>query len=408
MKDEKKKIAIVSNTLLLNGATKSLLDLLSRIDKNLCDIDLYVLSKKGDVYWEQKIPQNVRIIEMPTYQKDWNILKIQLMNYPIHFFKAVLAGRNLKKNIKKIKYMKYTARRMPKIHKKYDIAISYRHHDIDVFYVKENIQAKKKYFWIHGIQSFDENEKKYLRKVYSSYNGAFSVSIAAKENILRIFPELKDKIKVAYSVVDDNEIKQLSAKGEKLVKNKNVCNIVTVSRLSYEKGIHIAVEACKLVKDRGYNVKWYIIGDGPERKELEKMVNEYNLNGIVIFLGEMKNPYGFMGTCDIYVQPSLMEGYGLTINEAKILNSVIVCSNIPAAQEQIENGKNGFLVDVSADKFAGMIINLIDNKSLVEKVKKNLMLEENSHFEAVKIFNELRVGHADIFLDRYAYTPSII
>ena len=88
------------------------------------------------------------------------------------------------------------------------------------------------------------------------------------------------------------------------------------------------------MKKANKKINWYIIGSGKYEKKYIKSVEKRGLTNSVIFLGAKNNPYCFMKNCDIYVQPSRYEGYGLTLAEAKIVASRILASNIPEFIEQ--------------------------------------------------------------------------
>lgn len=142
------------------------------------------------------------------------------------------------------------------------------------------------------------------------------------------------------------------------------------------------------MKDRSIKFKWYVAGEGNQRNKLEKMINEYALEDYFVLLGNVLNPYGMLSECDVYVQPSRLESYGLAINEAKIFQKAIVCSDIPAAREQIKPGETGILVELSGEKFANAIENIINNKDISDYLENNLN-EDWGHFEVVKIFQQL-------------------
>ena len=115
--------------------------------------------------------------------------------------------------------------------------------------------------------------------------------------------------------------------------------ILTVGRISEEKGQQVAIAALKLLLDRGYVLKWYFVGDGDNRDCCEQLAEEYGIRDNVVFLGVQTNPYGYMKDCDVYVQPSRHEGYCTTVNEAKFLCKPIVCTDVSGSDEMIANGE---------------------------------------------------------------------
>lgn len=383
-----KKIAIISRALHMNGATKALVEMLRRIDYEVVEIDLWVLdfSNMAEA-WVAQIPEKVRIREIPRYEIATGIF-CKIMRNPIHFVKSIVAGYKLKYEKEMILQWKYTAQRLPVIQEKYDVAISFRHFDIDVFYVIKNIKAQKKYFWVHGVQEISTREIEILNPYYKKYNGVFPVSVTAKKNIENFFPSLKDKCKVAYCVVDAKEIIEKAKKAVELFDKEGIDIIFTIARLGEEKGVDIAIEAAKILMDRNIEFKWYVAGDGNQRKNYENMVEKYGLKDKFILLGNVSNPYGMLKECTIYVQPSRLESYGLAINEAKILKKSIVCSDIAAGREQIVDGETGVLVGLSGEKFADAIQTLLKNKELRENLERNLN-GAYSHFEAVDILKSL-------------------
>ena len=383
-----KKIAIISRALHMNGATKALVEMLRRIDYQTVQIDLYVLDFSNMAEeWVAKIPKEVVIKKIPQYELSKGIIGT-VIRRPVHFAKALAAGYKLRHEKMMIKQWKYTAQRLPVIQEKYDVAISFRHFDIDVFYVIKNVKASKKFFWIHGVQELSQTEIKILKPYYKKYNGAFPVSLTAKNNIEKFFPFLKNKCKIAYCVVDSVEILKKAEVQNKSGGGGETNFIFTIARLGEEKGVDIAVKAAKILRDRNIDFKWLVAGEGNQRNELESLIKTYKLENNFILLGNVSNPYRMLKECAIYVQPSRLESYGLAINEAKIFRKPIVCSNIPAGREQIIDGETGILAELSGKKFADIIQTLLENKELKEKLVRNLN-GEYSHFEAVEIFKEI-------------------
>ena len=90
------------------------------------------------------------------------------------------------------------------------------------------------------------------------------------------------------------------------------------------------------------------------------------------------NPYPYIKAADIYVQSSRFEGFGLTITEAKILGRAIVCTNFPTAFNQLEDGKNGIIVEMTAESIASGIEKLLKDESLRQQLMNATTKEVNT------------------------------
>ena len=90
---------------------------------------------------------------------------------------------------------------------------------------------------------------------------------------------------------------------------RNVFNIVTVGRLTEQKGYDVSIKAARILKDKGIQFKWFAIGEGKDRQKLESLIRKLNLNNNFFLLGRRDNPYPYIKNCDLYVQFSRHEGY---------------------------------------------------------------------------------------------------
>ena len=120
-----------------------------------------------------------------------------------------------------------------------------------------------------------------------------------------------------------------------------------------------------------------IIGEGPEKTFIEHEIQINDLKNYVFLLGLKENPFPYMKTCDIYVQTSKFEGFGMTIAEAKILNKPIISTNYPVIYNILQDKVNGLIVDMTGEALANGIQSLSRNQDLKEFLIKNLQNEEN-------------------------------
>ena len=97
----------------------------------------------------------------------------------------------------------------------------------------------------------------------------------------------------------------------------------------------------KKIKEKHKNVRWYVLGEGPERKRLEHLIDSLGLQEDFILSGSVENPYPYYKSADIYVHATGFEGKSIAIQEAQTLGLPIIASE--SNREQIENGVDGIL-----------------------------------------------------------------
>ena len=129
----------------------------------------------------------------------------------------------------------------------------------------------------------------------------------------------------------------------------------------------------------------YIIGDGSCKSQLMQQAEEANVLEKFHFLGMKTNPYPYIKKCDLYVQPSRHEGYGLSILEARVLNKAIVATDLAPIREQIINEYNGIFVDIVPELFSDKIEMLLKNQKLIERIEDNLKKEDVNFKTEVQI-----------------------
>lgn len=388
-----KKILIGIESLNSGGVEVSLIRFLNELSKyNDIEIDLLLLKKEG-IYLE-KVPKNINIIEItnnnPMYKytndirylnqlNGINKIKYLFFESKVYFYKKInrydLYYKLLLKNIKEIDGY-------------YDLAIDYLgygHFLTSIIAAK--VQSRKKAMWIHDEKNSWINQvKKYIDK----FDKIFCVGESCKNNIIKEHPELRGKLDIFYNMTDYKNIIEKSKEKTDISFDSNVTNIVTVGRLEWQKAYDVAIEIAEELKKRHFKFCWYAIGGGTKEVELKTMVKEKKLEKEFKFLGVVKNPFPIVKKADLFVLSSRHEGYCLATLEAKILNSVIIATDIDSNREQIVNGENGFLCKLDPKDFADKIIEVSNNKQLIKKVKNNLSKENFDYTsEFTKLFKML-------------------
>lgn len=373
-----KKIAIVTRKLCMGGIEKALISMLNNINYECYSIDLYILEPGGEL--ETNIPEHINIIhlcENSTSRRLIDAIKrfkfmdtILLIKLISTFFK------NTSKYDKSISLLNT----LKPINKKYDLAIAY-HNPISIcsMFVIEKLVAKNKVMWVHSdIKEYIEIVDDF-KSYYDKFNKIFFVSKGCMNSFLDVYPQFQNKSEVFYNFISKKELQNFTQNIQRLDNSIFECektiNILTVSRLAKEKGVDLIPSIATFLKSENFSFKWVIVGKGDLYHTLLNEVQENGLENEVTLYGQLDNPYYAMQECDIYVQPSRFEAYGLTIAEAKCFEKPIVATDIIGINEQIQSFINGVLCDFDAKDFGQKIIDLANNDKLRERIIENLKME---------------------------------
>ena len=281
--------------------------------------------------------------------------------------------------------MYYATKNMEVNKELYDLVISY-HSPISfsAVYSINNIKSVKKAIWIHTELEKCKKELIKFKKLYNEYDMIFAVSNGVKKQFIDIFPEYKNKVDIYYNSINIKEIREKAKENIVFNYEKGAFKIVTVGRLSTEKGQDLIPYIIKKLNIKGIKVNWYLIGSGELRTQIEENAKKCCVEDSIIYLGNKKNPYPYIQMCDIYVQPSREESFGLTISEAKCLCKPIVATNTIGAREQIQDGFNGLLSEHDVKTISDKIINLIEDEELLNKLIINLSNEDINKSDEIR------------------------
>lgn len=394
-----KKILFVIDSLACAGAEKSLITLLSLIDYSKYEVDLRLFSYGGEL--ENLLPKDVKLLAPLDYMKfttlslkkaiQEGIFKLKL-GYLLSRLKFSLVLRKGKydNRAKARLFWEINKNCIEEIKKEYDIAIAYAQ-GVPTFYVADRVRAKRKFAWVNVSYQLEGIEKEYQREKYKKFNKIVLVSDSVKDIFEEVYPEFREKFEVIYDINNPKIMEDMSKIGDKLP-NKDEIKLLTIGRLANQKGYDIALEACKILKDRDIKFKWYVLGKGPLKEEIEQKIDELGLKEHFILLGVTPNPYGYIKSADIYVQTSRFEGFGLAIAEARILNVPVVTTEFDAVYNQMVQRKNGIVTRMNAQSVAAGIMELIENKELKNSIIEYLKNEKKGNLEEYKKFEKLIEG----------------
>lgn len=374
----KKRIAFVTNTMTVGGVERALVTLLDQIDYDQYEVAVWL--KNAGVH-ENLINSSVKV-------QYWNVgnSKAQLMGLLkkgklFHFLYGMWCRVKLRQTGSDwVINEYYEAKAQPPCDEMpYDCVVAFQGLYSGVIATAlHRLDAPVKIAWIHGENSFTESQKSFIKRMYRKFTHIFCVSAATKKSFIATFPAVTDRTSVFYNLLDADMIKKQAEEPPSEINMP--LTLVTVGRISKPKGQVMIPKAARLLLDAGYDICWYLIGDGEMRQAVEDEIAKYGVEGRVVLLGTKSNPYPYMRNCDIYVQPSFSEGWGLTVQEAKILHKPIVVTPLDVMREQIVNGENGLIVDaVTPEAIVKGVRTLLDHPEMVEKFRTALWAEQHGN-----------------------------
>ncbi|MBQ9511209.1 MAG: glycosyltransferase [Clostridia bacterium] len=380
----KRKLLIVGITMNAAGSERSFLEFAENIDYSEWDVTLLLAKAAGE--FMHLVPKQINVKEMDGGEifliDRSNAKKIIFNNYikknPLRVFPLgvsvleILFSRGRKRTYAKNRLWLKVMKTMPKFTGEYDAAIAYWG-DRTMFYTADKVNAKRKITWLHFDFNEPPREKKLYEKYFLKFDKVVTVSKRIEQTLVDEIPSISNIVMTVENFINEKKIRRLSEEECLLDGEKEAIKLLTVGRICEQKGYDMAMPAVKRLLDEGYNIKWYIIGQG-EGEYYETLKRKVSADGAlvkkVIFLGTTDNPYKYMRASDIYFQPSRHEGKPIAVEEAKILCKPIVVTAFTSAEEQLRSCALGAIVEISEDGIYGGLKTLIDDAE-----KRNLLVK---------------------------------
>lgn len=358
-----KKILFGITSLTLGGAERVLVDLANELS-NKYEITIFTIYANGEL--EKQVSKNIKLKSLYNIQYA-ELSKIKKVLIPL---KILLSKKHI--------YNKY-------IKKDYDVEIAFLEGPITrLFSVNNNV---KKIAWIHNDISlvFGENLKSKLKKVidkkiYSKYETLVFVSKDNMEKYKKIYKDNVNK-EVIYNYINKESVIEKANMTCDIEFDNSIINFVTVARLVPQKGIDRLINVHERLITNGKMHNFYVVGDGPEREKLLEMVNERNLKNTFHLLGKKENPYPYIKKADYFCLLSNFEGYGMVLEEAKILGKPIIITDT-AAREAVINYKNSVITKNTEEGIYDELEKIISNNKKVCEI-------ENNEYNNIKIIEKV-------------------
>lgn len=366
---ERKKILIIHSSLAGGGAEKVLIDILKNFDYATYDVTLFLLKRTG-VYL-QSIPSDVNVMKegIPVFPRWCN--KVMILTN--------LYGICLKSRVRKI-FKNY----------RYDTIISFMEGPAAKCHSYLINKASRNVSWIHTNLKVNHWSRMFFplygeeKRFYKRINEIIIVSGEAKEAFNNIFH--LNKGSVICNLIDR---KAINIRAAELLPQKSKFTICNVGRLISSKRQDKIIDIALILRESGYDVDFWIIGQGELKDKLVKMAKQKNVEDMIHFLGFQENPYSYINASDLFLLVSDNEGFSLVVAEALCLGKPVISTNITGPTEQLENGKYGILTSFDVNEIAEVIKKLIDNPSLLQDYAKKANYRGKALFDVEKVMLQI-------------------
>ena len=375
-----KKIIIAYPGLFLGGSTSSLLALLRQVDLSQYDVTLAIYD--NNLPFQKYVPQGVKIICVRRAGNDTaGLLKKICSTVTGGYFLRYL--RTYRKDDGSRSYLPIAFQAECNsftLNEKYDLAIGFLEGWADE-YVAKCVSAEKKVAWIHtDIACLPYANNSLFISTLSEMNTIACVSESLQKLMISMYPGISSRIRVFPNQMSKELLIERSLehgfndRDYADFSNYDGLKILTVCRLDLKtKGLDRAVAAASLLAKSNVNFIWYVLGDGADREEIERLINISGVNDNRFKLcGMRENPAPFFSAADIFCLPSRYEGKPMAVTEAMLLGAVPVVTAYRSASEQIKNGQNGFIIKNDDDSLGDFLLSIHDNSALIKTIKDNL------------------------------------
>ncbi len=370
-----KKILFVINTMGRAGAETAFLELLKNIDRSEYEIFLYVLMGQGEM--SSKLPEYVQVLNQSlsslSVLTDRGRMRMALTVFRAFWAHGAwggklygmiqnLAGMMKRKRIQASKlFWRVLSDGADRFETEFDLAVAWLEGG-SAYYVADHVRAGRKAAFLHIDYENAGYTRKMDRACWRQYDRIFAVSGEVKEHFQSFYPEYAQKVCVFNNYINQDAIRARAKEPGGFSDNFDGIRLLTVGRLTYQKAYDIAVEAMNILRAAGWNVRWYVLGEGEQRRFLEKKIAAFGLQEDFLLLGAVENPYPYYEQSDIYIHATRFEGKSIALQEAQTLGCAIVASDCDGNRELIEDGKDGILCALIPGQIAAHVAMLLEDE----------------------------------------------
>jgi len=368
----KKRITFYCDSMDIGGTEKATLDLVNNLSEEKYDIRIVQLTPGG--IYHKKLKKHIKtrsivpISPKTSFTYYWRFRNL-FHKLPVDLMHRIFIGN--KQDI--------------------EIACGYGYPTVIV----SKAPNAKKIAWIHMDVSLDRNKVAEMsyeegREYFKDIDEFVCVSYDCAKKFNEKFG-FEDKTKVCYNILPVDEIIEKAKEEPSEVFDKEYINIVSVGRLTWQKGFDVLINVISKLINEGAKIKLYIVGKGEDYNSLNELIKNNNMSENIKLLGYVENPYALMNNADLYVCSSRHESFSLTVAESLILGTPVVSTRCTGPIELLDGGIYGLLVDNNEESLYEGVKRLVTSEE--ERMSyKNKAMERKSFFDtknAIQVWEKI-------------------
>lgn len=363
--NNKKRLLFCIDTLNGGGAEKVTINLLNNLNYEKYDIDLIILCEKG-IFFDQ----------IDNYINTKTIFN---KNLPMCVVKNYVKRTNNKQLYKRF------------IDKEYDVEIASIEGISTKIISGSNNKKSKKVAWLHSnIEFYNVTKNMFLNieeqeECYKQYDNIVVDSQGCKDSLVKTLQIENEKIQIIHTIIEKDSIVGLA--NEKCIKYKRF-TFCACGALIKVKGFERLINVISRLKHNGLECDLIILGEGGERKKLEKQIDDLNLNENVFLYGFVNNPYIYMKACDLFVLSSLSEGLPSVVCEALILGKAIIATKCSGIDELLGDSEYGIVAENSEEGLYNEMKRVMIQPSIIREYEKRAKIKERK-LDKNQIINQI-------------------
>lgn len=346
----------------MGGAERALVEVLNRIDYQRYDVTLFLLYRVG--VFLDRVPKEVHF-KQESFGR---------------FFPGYIGRLSIRLGWRNL-LLRRCAKRVF-ANERYDTIISFMESGPAKFHSYIIGSGTRNISWVHCDMYNNHYSTLFFRffrqerRFYDSVDDVVFVSNDSKMQFEKLFR--LDKGRVIHNIVDQKAICRLAAEPLEELQRRTF-TFVNVGSLKHIKRQDRIIEVAALLKARGYDADFWILGEGILEKELKAYASSLDVADRVHFLGFKSNPYPYIAAADAFLLTSDSEGFSLVVAEAMCLGKAVISTSTVGPKEILDNGRYGILTGFYSQEISDAAASLMKDSTLLALYQR-LALERAGAF----------------------------